>query len=356
MMDQDFALIIGINNYTPVENRGLRTLHGAINDANAFEKWVLDPKGGNIPEANCFKITSTETPLNPIQDQIDEAAVAILDEAVKNPEGCRRLYFYFAGHGLGVQFDEKNTALCLSKWSDTRRNTALSSSKYEDVLVRYGAFKEIIFLMDCCRNTKINVQPLQPTFDTSFSGDTVGATNVFTAYATLYQDQSFEVDVISNANPVDLTDVDSLTRAEKRGVFTKVLLEALQGGAADEQGIINADRLRDYLQQQIPPLANKHGYKQTPQIKHTFGANIPLFQLNVITGEVDCTIQIASSIKNEIELFSNKGLEKIFNPMDSETIAIKLLPGDYFIKEKDTSKVLLFKVLANGKDQNFKFL
>ena len=57
-MKEDYAIIIGINNYTPPTQKGLKTLQGAINDANKVEDWVSSATGGNVPASN-YTLSST---------------------------------------------------------------------------------------------------------------------------------------------------------------------------------------------------------------------------------------------------------------------------------------------------------
>ena len=264
-MVDNFALIIGIDDYTPPRESGLRTLQGAVNDANEFEKWATDPNGGNVAAPNCKKIVSDPQPLRPLQDEIDDAFLQI-QQAIQNNGGrAKRLYFYFAGHGLGALDNIDDTALCLANWSENRRKSALSSEAYKDVIRQYGYFEEIIFLADCCRNSKINVNGMEPTFAPLASHQFSGSTRLFVGYATTYQDESYEVE---------------MEDSEMRGVFTKVLIDGLNGDAANDNGVVSADKLRDYLKKYTPIEAQRHGYKQVPDVSHSFTSNIPIITLS----------------------------------------------------------------------------
>lgn len=350
-MKEDFAFIIGINDYTPPEQRGLRPLYGAINDANAIEQWMLDLEGGAVKAENCFKITSTPEPLIPVQHNIDQKAVLLLDK-VKSLGGGRRLYFYFAGHGLGDMNNTKNTALCLSPWSEILRNSALSSIQYEDTIIRFGLFEEVIFLLDCCRNTKINVQPMPPGFDSIAPSPRAGQTKVFIAHATQYQDQSFEVDL---QTAPDTSIVDSNIKTDKRGIFTKVLLDALKGAAANENGVINADKLRDYLAYQTPREAKLYGYKQKPAIEHSFTSDIALFTIASPRERIRCNLRITDNRDKEITLYSNEGVFMVINPMLTRVFSLELLPGTYLLEEKETRNKKAFQVVANTAEQHVEF-
>lgn len=331
-MKEDFAIIIGINDYTPESQSGLRTLSGAVADAQEMKKWLTDPKGGNVPTENCYIITSSPAPLQPLQHEIDNRITEMIAKVRQNGGKGKRLYFYFSGHGLGSMDDIADTALCLANWSEIRRNAALSSETYKNVIQQFGLFEEILFFADCCRNTKINIKPAHPDFAPPMPDLDAGKTELFVAYATQYQDQSYEIEVGDS---------------EKRGVFTKVLLTALKGAAVDENGEVIADRLRDYLKQETPVEALKQNFKQTPEILHTFSTSKPLFVLPDLKNKkfnvridfradrnsvVDLIfpdahmIQIDSAQEKTKELRLETGLHLLRDTASNETLPLIVLP------------------------------
>ena len=323
-MNEDFALIIGINDYTPLSESGLMTLGGAINDANHFEAWVTKPDGGNVPSANCFKIISVPIPLQPIQEEIDTTITDMINLIETRGGSARRLYFYFAGHGLGSLGNTSDTALCLATWSELRRNTALSSEAYKDVIRQFGYFEEIIFLVDCCRITKINVNPMHPSFAPPMPSPSAGRTKLFVGYATQYQDQSFEIEVGGS---------------EMRGVFTKALIDGLNGAAANQNGIINADSLRDYLILQTPIEAQKQGFKQKPEIVHSFTATNPLITLaNIQNTNIQCHIIFSNTRNNSVELIDNSGVINSFDAGRQKNVQIALSKGLYLLRDTVTDE------------------
>lgn len=335
---EDYAIIIGINDYTPPQRRGLRTLRGAVNDANRFEEWVSKATGGNVPPNNIKKIISTSDPLKPLQDEIDDAFLEIEAMIRTNGATARRLYFYFAGHGLGTLDDTNNTAFCLANWSEYKRQAALSSREYMDTIKQYGYFEEIFFVADCCRNTKINIKPKSPTFDVIAPADTAGKTNMFVAYATQYQDQSYEIESIET---------------EMRGAFTTVLLDALEG-AASKNGVIGADDLRDYLKIETPKIALQKGYKQIPDISHTYVQNTPL--LTVVTVKANINITFSTSRNNIIELLNgNLDVIATYDPAKSKSYSIPLANGLYQLRDTANDDTENFKVSPSQQiiDVNF---
>jgi uncharacterized caspase-like protein len=336
-MCKDFAIIIGINDYTPQNKSGLRTLKGAINDANHFETWVKNPKGGNVSDENTFKIISEPAPLKPLQDEIDDAFLAMEETIKANGRKAKRLYFYFAGHGLGTLNNTNDTALCLANWSENRRRSALSSEDYKDTIKQYGYFEEIIFIADCCRNTKINVTAKKPTFAPIMPNANAGNTKLFVGYATQYQDQSYEIEVGDS---------------EMRGVFTKVLINGLNGAAANENGIVNADSLRDYLILETPIEALKEGFKQKPDIMHSFTSDMALCTVeNFQNKTVTCNITFNDARNSLVELINgNSDVIKTFDANQSKKLSVSLKKGLYILKDLQTNDMYPIQVSLSKND------
>lgn len=327
-MKEDFALVIGINDYTPPNQFGLRTLKGAVNDANSFAEWLLTPSGGNLPVENVQKIVSSPTPLKPLQDEIDDAFLEIESAILKKGGSARRLYFYFAGHGLGTLDSTIDTGLCLANWTEKRRHSALSSELYKDYIKQYGYFEEILFIVDCCRNTKINIKPKAPNFSSITPGLNAGKTKLFMAYATQYQDQSYEVESESS---------------ELRGAFTSALIDALNG-AAGTNGQLMPDDLRDYLRIETPKIAQKNGYKQIPEVSHTYPNDEPL--LTFENKDSNVTLTFAETREHPIELYDgNYSLIRTFDPATDKTCSLLLKTGLYLLKETITNESLPINVL-----------
>jgi hypothetical protein len=331
-MKEDFALVIGINDYTPVDESGLKTLQGAINDANKMEEWLISSTGGKVPSANIYKVISDPNPLKPFQDEIDDAFLE-MEKKIKSKGGlARRLYFYFAGHGLGTTDDTTNTALCLANWSENRRKSALSSELYKETIKQYGYFEEIIFIADCCRLMKINVNPKPPTFSPPMPSSIAGQTKLFVAYATQYDDAAHEVESIDS---------------EMRGAFTKVLLEGLSGGAADDNGIINANTLFDYLTIQTPIEADNFGFKQKPEIAIFSFGNTPLLIIENFQEKVTLlNIIFKNNRNNTVDLIDGSNLDILhsYDASQTKTNTVSLKKGGYFLVDKVSGDKLRINV------------
>ena len=243
----NYAVVIGINHYTPPEQQGLKTLKGAIQDAQDFYEWVTT-KGG-VPKNNCHLILSTDDPKNPtpIKKEVDDALVKINQAVVANDnKNADRLYYYFAGHGLEVHLDKYNNGMCMADWTEWNQNSsALSSRSYEQKFLNEGLFKEVVIFLDCCRNKKYDFNPQGPP-DIRQIGPN-DQTKYLVGFAAQSKNEAYEM------------------AQEPRGIFTKVLLEGLNGSAEREGNRISAESLVDYVIIHCPSQAQDAGFSQKPE-------------------------------------------------------------------------------------------
>ncbi|RLJ80228.1 caspase family protein [Pedobacter alluvionis] len=247
----NYAIIIGINHYTAPDKQGLKALKGAVNDAQKIYEWIIGP--GGVPPENCRLIQSVADPLNPIKNQVDHAIADIVRMVVtKDNKNADRLYFYFAGHGMGVQIDRENNGLCMADWDEYMRDSAtLSSSEYKKKFINEGLFKEVVIWLDCCRTTKLFLSP-QPGPGIVPLGQNNNP-RMMLAFGTEFKNEAFEAE-FSIGNDL-----------ETRGVFTRVLLDGLIDLARNERGKVDANDLMDYLDFFVPRAAQQAGFSQEPE-------------------------------------------------------------------------------------------
>ncbi|MFN3754301.1 caspase domain-containing protein [Flavobacterium sp.] len=245
----NYAIIIGINNYTKPEDAGLKELQGAIRDAKEIYTWMINK--GDVKKSNCYLILSTDA-LYPIKNDVDNAITEITKAVIRDDDSdADRFYFYFAGHGLGVELDKENNGMCMANWSEYQKDSAaLSTTDYKKKFLNEGLFKEIVMWMDCCRNTKMYFNPHGAPSRTPLGQNTDPL--FFTAFATNYQNQAFEATV------------ETASGKETRGVFTTVLLKGLYGDASENGVDITARDMCDYLAYHVPIKAQEAGYTQIP--------------------------------------------------------------------------------------------
>lgn len=276
-----FALVVGISRYPG----GYSSLQGPVNDAEAFARWVTSPSGGGVPGDNdhlaCCLTPATDgmTLLNarPTKGSIDTKLWWLRGRALaayeKLPEDKRaeerkksRLYIYMAGHGI---MPSGGRAALLDATAEPTRRTNLELSRYGCWFERDGTFAEVCIFADCCRNYEVLARPRGPDFDEPAE---LGV-RVFNlvGYATTAGELAREENARFDPEiPPD----------ERRGYFSRALIEALDGKAASPKtGYVTDATLRTYVDDQVKKrTANRPAYqrqaiemKPDPSHPMTFG-------------------------------------------------------------------------------------
>lgn len=296
-----FAVVIGVDNYP-----GYSSLRGARRDARAFNQWLTDPTGGGLDKAHVELLLSikprhtsnSSTPttflddqLRPLHHQIEHAFESILNLA---SNGGERLYVYFSGHGIAI--NALRTVLCLPPWSPARKGYALDSESYLNLVCTSGIFREVIFLLDCCR-TPVRLDTSMPTTITArLAGSAGQPAKYFVANATEAWNAAYEA-MESNGN-----------HAQTQGFFTRALLLGLRGGARDKNGLITASSLKDYLEYHVPMIAQASNRSQNPDIVHNLN-NSGLgcvFATTCSTPSPDVIVEFKSSRSGSVALLDGK--------------------------------------------------
>ena len=255
----DFAIVIGIDRYPY-----LRSLKGAVGDAERMIEWLTTDGGVPEDEAHLKRILSDKTAAEtdrarPVQDEIDDAFEQIYESAAKlRSQGIepRRLWVYFAGHGASK--DDLHIALLMA---DARRgtpghpgsmNSALNAPKYHSGLLNHAVFSDQIFFYDCCRVYDQRITGRPPRWEESEPSPGV----VDVAQVMVY---GSSVTGYAHERPVDLI--------RMQGLFTKALLEALRGhdDAVKEiegQRVVTSDSINGYVARRVKELAKKFDLEQ----------------------------------------------------------------------------------------------
>jgi hypothetical protein len=242
-----FALVVGISCYPG----GYSLLRGPVNDAKAFEKWVKNPSGGGVPKENVARCITpaggvmTLPNARPTKGAIDTKLWSLRRRALEAyemlPEDRRakarkdsRLYIYMAGHGI---MPGGGTAALLDAEAEPDRRTNLELSSYGSWFERDGTFAEVCLFADCCRNYELLARPRGPDFDDPAQ---LGV-RVFNlvGYATTAGDLAREESTRFDPEvPPD----------ERRGYFSRALIEGLEGKAAHPKtGYVTAEYLQTYV-------------------------------------------------------------------------------------------------------------
>ena len=250
----DFALVIGINNY-PNWNNGNRNLSGPVKDARDFFSWLTDSaNGGGIPKENIKLIVSPQQDGDqpkpkpaPIGQDISDALAEIDDAIVMNEiEHPRRLYIFFSGHGHTEKGKPRDSNLCMAPFND--RNRLSDALSLEDILSKATeciAPEEIIVFLDCCRSLVTNAAGVQSTFSCIKASEFSSAVKSAIIYSTLREKLSYE----------------SGEENDVRGHFSLALMEGLRG-AAFGNGKKTLNSLLGYLQVELPKRAENPKHLQ----------------------------------------------------------------------------------------------
>ena len=232
----NYAVVIGIDHYDK------KPLSAAVSDAKEFAGLLVEKKLVEDTPAN-LKVLLSET-TNEIADlrDIDRAVQNVIQDAKSHREEKNRLYFYFAGHGIGVTFD--NTALCLRFWPDWF-NHCISGLDYKSWFINKGVFDEILIFLDCCRefDQLITASSPFPDWKTQIGTKTP---NILVCNSTMYGKLSFEVG-----------------SDKKRDAFTSFLIQSLKKDSDfNKTGKIISGDLKNHINNNFESYANQNGKYQ----------------------------------------------------------------------------------------------
>ena len=279
MNDLHFAVVTGINKYPGIETQ----LTSARSDARRFHEWLVDPRGGAVPEKQaCFVAIEAEeedmatTIFNakPLRTQVNHALLSMHDKVyaeIGNEQEVwdkTRLYIYIAGHG--VVPPAGRGALLFADSAPTKYwGDYLDLMQYELYYEKQYLFKEVILLADCCRETFEGLPvAIEPPFG-NFRKPPESPCRVI-GFATAWGRKAGE--------PISYGSDDS----NGRGFFTRALLEGLRGKAADpDTGEVEIGRLATYVRRRVPRLAAELDYTQNAEFTGSLG-----------TSTVLCTVKI----------------------------------------------------------------
>jgi hypothetical protein len=244
MSDRDFAVVIGIRDYVH-----LRALDGAVEDAKNVSDWLLTL--GEVPETHLHFVTGDALGTGePALPTIEAAFDQVLDAA--RAEGARRLYVYFAGHGLSEAVSRLSLLAADARAENLGR--ALDSHGYQDALGNLPLFPEQIFWYDCCRFYDQRAAGQSPTWSRETPQPPPNLKQLV-HYAAGFNDAA-------NERPHFGT---------TRGFFTRALLEGLGGAAARIKhgtGVVVAGDLGRFVTARVEQMAREAHLSQIPEPRY----------------------------------------------------------------------------------------
>lgn len=277
--DEHFALIIGINKYD-----NLPDLEYAVNDAKAIND-VLIKKFG-YDEKNIKMLIDKQA----THDNIMDEYYNLINDTATNDS----IIIFFAGHGSTYpSIDKDKGFLVPCDGTEIKMNTLISWDRLisDSELIKA---KHIFFIMDACYS---GLALLRSNPSKRFLKDMV-------------RRQSRQV---LTAGKADQTVKDSGAQTNN-SLFTGYLLNALNGEAKTEEGVICATSVMNYVYNRV---ANDPNSRQTPGYGNVLGEGDFIF--------------------NYDEVFSqNQDLSKdndFLVEIDNRTIEQKILEEDNIINE-----------------------
>lgn len=268
-MDTDWALVVGIADYPGLPEK----LNGPENDARDFFAWVTSPTGGDVPfdpasaklvpgqnQAKCIVTTDVKRRLLAAAGRTEEEIAPLLAEPFasidvagptrqavedalqefddiskakaaqrKGSRVGRRLYLYFAGHGIAPT--KTDAALLMADAIEGRFVKHVAGGAWADWLFETNKFAEVVLVMDCCRNV-YSGSGLNPAFDQASVAGRDERTRYY-VYGARWGKQSFE---------------RKMDDGKVHGILSRALLDGLKGFACDPAtGQVTGATLRTFL-------------------------------------------------------------------------------------------------------------
>jgi Tfp pilus assembly protein PilF len=247
-----WAVVIGVSNYKNL--RSEEQLRFAHRDAEELANFLRSPNGGGFPS------TQIKVLLN------EEATIAAVRTALgtwlpRSAEANDVVYVFFAGHGVVEQNSE---GYLLAHDSDPQNlyATALPITELDRIIGERLRARVAVVIADACHSGKIGLtsRGTEEQILVNRYLDEVGKSGAgaFRLLASRADERSYEDPRWGGGH----------------GVFTHFLLEGLKGrGDRDNDGVVRAGELLDYLSQVVPEQTNA---LQHPRAAGNIDTRLPL--------------------------------------------------------------------------------
>jgi hypothetical protein len=240
----DVAIVIGVRTYrnsrVPVEY--------AVRDAKAFKRYCEQTMGIAATRIIC---------LNDAEATMDQIRIALRKVKQLIVPGKSRCIFFFSGHGSVGFNDHQSYILPFEADLDFIEDSALATKELYDMVADVGAASVWVFLDACFANQVFsNDGPPEPLVS-----DVSMVKMIDTRPGTVRMG-------INLFLATDEGQVAAWDKGSRHGVFTRCLLEALQGRAdANHDRRITSWEMQDYLQTNVPKRAiENRNVVQTPYV------------------------------------------------------------------------------------------
>jgi len=181
-----------------------------------------------------------------IFDALESAIAALTDKFEVNPDVWleSRLYLFVAGHGIAPT--ARDAALLAANADKKHLNEHISTESLLEYFSRVQHFRELVIFADCCRTQA----PRAKQAPAPWTDDDVRRGNVrkFFAVGADFLTKSYE-------------EVEGLPE-ERRGYFTRALLDGLTGGARKtSSGQVGSTALKEFIENHMQRNSEKRFFK-----------------------------------------------------------------------------------------------
>lgn len=295
---QDYGIVLGIDTYAHLEN-----LKGARADADGFRRWLI---AQGVPPGNILPQQLDNDEEYPKYGQLVEPFEELSKRSrrFKDPNFGRRLYVFVAGHGAMKSLYDAH--LLAANFQAHGWSAFLPVRQFVERIAVKASFEEIVMFADCCRTKMSLGEPPIPIPD-DVDADSQDVQACY-GYATGPARKSREQFVADKGH---------------RGLFTLALLEALEGGAANEDGVITPQSIKWYLEWRMEELkASQTPQFYPPQREIVFGEGLSPLRTKV-------TIGLRKGV-NGVTVFDDN-LNELNSHDGSSPLSFDLAPGHNYI-------------------------
>lgn len=249
MAEQDFAILTCISRYP---NPGYSQLTGPPNDLRIVEEWLVDPVRGGLLPKNVKKIqTPKPYPQDVDPEKFDPDLAPPLPEdfdwifkklskqrmAMGPARVAGRLYLYFSGHGFCNRSQDKPAEAALYCANATQQTYEhIFGTYYARVAVGWALFKEVVLIMDCCRDSEITRVPRPKSYRDTPDDGLAADVHLLSIYAVPKGGKAQEREIPERKGDV-------------HGLLTHALLKLLDELIPSEGQLLSATELRQHLLQ-----------------------------------------------------------------------------------------------------------
>lgn len=238
MAIDDFAILTGISRYA---NAGFSALESPLNDVRLMRDWLIADTGGQVPSDRIVTILSDPHAdhtdaydAKPNYDSFNRVFLRMLEERLKlgsKRASAGRLYLYFSGHGFSnsSQNAESEAAVYCANASYINHESIFGTN-FARIAKAWALFKEIVLVMDCCRDSLQGRTPFPPPYLNSPDDDLERKVSMLTIYAAPRGLQTPEMYIAE--------------RDAVHGVLTHALLKVIEETAAPDARGMSGSELR----------------------------------------------------------------------------------------------------------------